>query len=175
MKEPTPRSKLPPRSSDNEKRRLHPAPIEATVVQLLKNAKYHGISKHKANPQQFGLPAYGKPRGDATLCDDHANFQPTQMANVPALLARGITAGLIGKVEVQGIPTMVWTVADDGWIFEARITNPAQADYHGYPVRSSEAIAEKVYRRFADWAVLAGGGAEKAAAGNCKELYGFAS
>jgi hypothetical protein len=88
-------------------------------------------------------------------------------------LARGIAAGLIGKVEIQGVPTMLWTISDQGWIFEARITNVGLADYHGYPVRPSESIAEQVYNQFKDWAGAQGGDADRRAVVNCCALYGF--
>jgi len=172
MKKPTPRA-LPPRASDNDKRRLNQMPDQAAITRLLQTATYRGISRHKGNPRQFGLPPNNRPRGDETLCDVHANFQPADMATVPTLLRRGLTAGLIGEVETQGIPTMIWTVADDGWIFEARITNAGRPDYHGYPVRASEAIAKIVYDRFADWANQHGGGREIAAADACRALYGL--
>ena len=52
-------------------------------------------------------------------------------------------------------------------------TNPAQADYHGYPVRPSEAIAAKIYARFREWADAHGTPADKQAAANCAAMYGF--
>lgn len=172
MKKPNPRT-LPPRNSDNDGRRLHDAPLRDVIDRLVQTAQYHGVPRHKANPRAFGLPSYNKKRGDETLCDRDANFRPDQMANVSALLRRGIRAGLIGKLAVQGVPTIVWTVADDGWIFEARVTNPSQADYHGFPVRGSEAIAERVYVHFAQWVRHNGTQQERLAAENCRALYGF--
>lgn len=172
MKRPTPRN-LPLRESDNDGRRLHATPPWEVLERLLQLAQYHGVSKHKANPRAFGLPPYNKKPGDETFCDRHANFRPDQAKDIPILLRRGIRAGLIGKLMVQGVPTILWTVADDGWIFEARVTNSGQADYHGYPVRPSEAIAEIVYRRFTQWARQNGTEQERLAADNCRALYGF--
>jgi hypothetical protein len=122
---------------------------------LASRAVYNGISKHKGEPLKFGMPLYTGRRGDESLCDQHAGFEPGDWSTNPDLLARGIAAGLIGKVESQGVPTMLWTVSDQGWIFEARVTNVGLADYHGYPVRPSESIAEQVYSRFKD-CVLSG-------------------
>ena len=85
---------------------------------MLKAVRYHGSSKHKLHPHLFDLPPFQGSRGDATLCDD-ADFQPADMAEVRALLLRGIRAGLIGHTG-----RILWTVANDGWIFEARETNP---------------------------------------------------
>ena len=172
MKKPAPQA-LSSRKSDNDKRRLKKTPDQATLARLLRTATYQGISRHKGNPRQFGLPPHNRPRGDETLCDVHANFQPGDMATLPVLLRRGLRAGLVGEVETQGIPTIIWTVADNGWIFEARITNVGRAEYHGYPVRASEAIARIVYDRFANWARMHGGPQEIAAADTCRALYGF--
>lgn len=127
--------------------------------------KYEGSSKHKRHPHLYGLPPFTGSRGDATLCDEHANFRQDDMAKVPLLIKRGIQAGLVG--------TALWTVADNGWIYEARVTNAVQSQYHGYPVRPTEAIAEAVYRRFLDWSQKHGSAADKKAASNCQALYGF--
>jgi len=99
---------------------------------------------------------------------DNAGFLPDAAPSIPRLLKRGISAGLIGPSA-----RMLWTVGDDGWIFEARITNSEQSEYHGYPVRQTEAIAEKVYQRFVAWAAAHGGAADQQAATLCQQLYGF--
>ena len=174
MNRPPRRPDIPPRRSDNEKRRLHPEPgIVVRATARLHVVTYHGISKHKRDPTRFGLPHYSGRRGDESLCDDHANFEPDQMPGVPAMMQRGIRAGLLGHLISQGVPTMLWAVADSGWIFEARVTNIAVPDYHGYPVRPSEASAELVFRRFHVWAETDGDGADRRAAQACQALYGF--
>lgn len=83
------------------------------------------------------------------------------------MLKRGLQAGLVGENDI------IWAVADDGWIYEARITNVIQNEYHGYPVRSTEPIAEMVCERFMDWAQNNGNQTALQAANNCKKLYGF--
>jgi hypothetical protein len=136
---------------------------------LLQKAHYVGSPKHKKNPIAFGLGPFSGERGDRTLCDEHAGFTPSRMADVPAMLRRGIEAGLIGKGE------MLWAVCDSGWIYEARITNRDQSEYHGYPVRPLETIARKVFDRFEEWAssdpvrqqVLT------TTLENCRNRYGF--
>jgi hypothetical protein len=37
------------------------------------------------------------------------------------------------------------------WIYEARITNPGSALYHGYPVLPNEAIARRVLVHYAEY------------------------
>ena len=113
------------RRSDNEKRRLLRDPTDNLVQDMLNYVHYQGSPKHKLQPHLFGLPPFSGQRGDATLCDD-ADFDPDQMAEIPMLIRRGIRAGLIGHTQ-----RIIWTVADDGWIFEARETNRATAEFHG--------------------------------------------
>jgi hypothetical protein len=159
---------MPPRRSDHDKRRLQRQPLDANVTaELLASARYVGSAKHKLHPHLYGLPPFIGERGDATLCDSHAGFEPQHMMAIPAMLRRGILAGLIGTGR------LLWTVADNGWIFECRITNVGQSEYHGYPVRKSEPIGELIYRRYAGWASTDGSREDKRAAEQCKALYGF--
>lgn len=162
-----PRRPLHRRKSDNEKRRLWPDPPQSVIERMLNTVWYHGSSKHKLHPHLFDLPPFLGSRGDATLCDD-ADFDPDDMKDVPMLLRRGIRAGLIGHTG-----RLLWTVADDGWIFEARETNHATGEYHGYPVLRSEAIAQKVFRRFSRWANAQGDATERSASAFCKLRYVF--
>jgi hypothetical protein len=167
MKKPNPRpSGLPRRLSDNNKRRLRDLPIPNTD-ELRSKIRYVGSSKHKANPHLFGLPPYIGARGDATLCDAHSGFSPTDMQSVPDMLNRGIRAGLIGE---NG---ELWTLSDSGWIFECRLTNTAQWEYHGYPVRGSDAMAELVFQRFASWTRANGDSRDEGRVRQCRALYGF--
>ena len=165
MKKPKPRTDIPPRNKNNNKRKLAEVVSDEVVATLLTTAHYKGSSKHKRNPAIFGLEPFNGRRGDATLCDEHAQMQPKDMARIPMLTTRGITARLVG--------TNIWTVDDTGWIFEARLTNSEQTEYHGYPVRPNEPIAEPVFRRFKAWADEFGQASDKQAALNCAALYGF--
>ena len=84
------------------------------------------------------------------------------------MIRRGLRAGLIGHGN-----RIIWAVADDGWIFEGRLTNVATNEFHGYPVRPSEAIAELVYKRFSSWAITRGTSQDQLAAKACRDRYGF--
>lgn len=165
MKKPPKRPDIPPRKSDNNKRRLAPDVTDEKVATLLKNVTYKGSPKHKRNPTLFNLEPFNGKRGDATLCDEHAQFQKSDMVRIPGLITRGIKARLVG--------INLWTVDDKGWIYEARLTNADQAEYHAYPVRPGEAIAKPVYDRFRAWADEFGQPVDKQAAVNCAALYGF--
>jgi hypothetical protein len=168
MKKPLGRAKLQSRNQDNLKRRLEKTVDLERIEKLRTIVTYGGSSKHKKHPHLFGLEPFHGDRGDSTLCDSHAGFQPSDMAKIPDLIDRGLKAGLLGE------NSLLWTVGDDGWIFEGRLTNPSRADYHGYPVRPNErAIAARVYDRFRSWVSSKGDEVDKQAAINCAALYGF--
>ena len=167
LKRPTKRPDMPARRSDNDKRRLLSGPDTERIQELRQNIRYQGSSKHKQHPHLYDLEPFHGKRGDETLCDRDANFGTEQMATVPQMIDRSIQAGLLGE---NG---MLWAVADNGWIYEARLTNAGQFEYHGYPVRASEAIARPVYERFTEWAQTHGDPSACRAATNCRQLYGF--
>ena len=83
------------------------------------------------------------------------------------MIQRGLDAGLVGE---NGI---VWAIADSGRIHEAGNTNIGLTEYHGYPVRSTEAIAEAVCRRFRGRARNNGNHAARRAVRHCRIRYGF--
>ncbi len=164
---PPPRRRMRHRRSHNEKRRLMQEPSPDLIQRMLDNAWYEGSSKHKRHPHLFNLEPFNGDRDDATLCDVAA-FRPEDMRLIPSLLRRGIRAGLIGHTG-----RTLWTVSDDGWIFEARETNRDSDQYHGYPVLPEETIARIVYDRFADWCRDQGTVGDRTARDSCRLRYGF--
>lgn len=163
MKKPPKRRDIPPRDADNNKRRLLEPEEAQKRAQMLADFQYEGSSKHKKNPHLFKLAPFQGDRGDRTLCDRDADFLPQDAVRIPILKQRALNAALVG--------TRIWTVDDNGWIYELAVTNAVQMQYHGYPVRPSEAIAEPVFRRFWDWAERHGAAADKKAAAACKSRY----
>ncbi len=140
------------RSSENDKRRLRePIPDAAAREALAARARFSGSGKHKLEPRAFGLEPASSDEDD-TYCDGHAGFRPDDMARTGRLLRRGLLAGLIGRNDKQGDPTLIWTVDDNGWVYEGRITTPSQALYHAYPLLPSDAFAKMVIARYAEWA-----------------------
>lgn len=77
---------------------------------------------------------------------------PDDITKVPILLERGILVGLTSDTESAGKPRLIWTVDDNGWVYEARLTNAGAGLYHGYPLLPGDAMAIKVVARFSDWA-----------------------
>ena len=167
LNKPGKRPDRPRRRSDNNKRRLLPNPDPAHIAELQQNVRYQGSPKHKKHPHLHNLAPFRGSQGDATLCDRDATISPKDQGKIPGMIQRGLAAGLVGKNDV------IWAVADDGWIYEGRITNAETKEYHGYPVLRSEAIAKCVYDRFAEWANRNGDMPAQQAAQNCSKLYGF--
>lgn len=156
------------RRPDNVKRRLLAVPEDELLQGLMGSVRYRGSFRHKRDPLAFGLEiSPGSTRGDATLCDEHAGFTPTKTGTIPMLVRRGLRAGLVGR------GNLIWTVADDGWIFEGRPTNVVTSEYHGYPVLEWESIARLVYKRYSEWARTFGSNRDRIAAEQCKIRYRF--
>jgi hypothetical protein len=140
------------RASSNDPRRLsETVPSQTERTALASRATFDPYAKHKRHPAAFGLQPYEGEHEDPSYCDEHAGFAPADMVRVPALLQRGIAAGLYGKSKKKGDPGLLWSVDDNGWIYEAQITNPGYAVYHAYPVLPNEAIARKVLMRYTDF------------------------
>ena len=167
MRRPTTRRDRRPRRSVNDKRRLLPQPSEALIEGLVGSVSYGGSEKHKRHPIAFGLSISGGSKGDATLCDEHAGFTSDKVRTIPNLIERGLRAGLVGR------RNLIWTVGNDGWIFEGRPTNVVTSEYHGYPVLKGEAIARPVYERYSEWARTCGSDQDRIAAEECRIRYRF--
>ena len=167
MKRPTTRRDRHLRRPGNPRRGLLQKPESKLIEQLMKTVCYKGSWKHKMQPLEFGVSISHGSRGDATLCDEHAGFDKAKVSSIPRLIKRGLRAGLVGR------GNLIWTVGDDGWIFEGRPTNVETSEYHGYPVLGWEPIARPVYVRYSEWAQTSGIDLDRIAAEQCRVRYGF--
>jgi len=151
-KKPDPRI-IDARTQDNQNRRLLPdMPARALREQLAGRVGYEGSGAHKADPYGWGLEPYRGRRRDRTFCDLHARFAISDCERIPRLLRRGVLGGLISDHAMKGDPGMLWTIDDNGWIYELRITHQGRAIYHGYPVLPSDPLARKIIARLSAWA-----------------------
>ena len=66
-------------------------------------------------------------------------------------MARGVEAGLVSAQLRDDDPALIWTVDDNDWVYEARLTTAGQALYHGYPLLPRDAFARKIIARYLDW------------------------
>lgn len=146
-KKPAPRIVVQ-RSRDNANRRLlATVPTAARRTELSAQASYGPYSKHKFNPTAYKLKPYAGPDTERTYCDAHAKFGVGDFVRIPTLLNRGVMLGLWSDQRNGDVPSLLWTIDDNGWIFELRITNPGQAQYHGYPILPGDAFARHVLVR----------------------------
>lgn len=147
------------------KRRLEENAPQAEVEARFADITYGGSQKHKAHPDLFGLTSSGFPPPDATLCDRDADFAQADMTRIPALFDRARRARLIGN--------LIWTVDDNGWVYELQLTNSGRNEHHGYPLRAGDPFVEKIFRFFAAWAVHDGTENDRRAAEACRNRYGL--
>lgn len=168
-----PPRRTPPTPRNPRGRRLRqPAPDDAYLQALANRATFAPWEKHKADPRRFGLPLYtGSRDEETTYCDADAGFEPNDIVRVPIWLHTGILAGLVGKNDLNGDPTLLWALSEDGWIFEGRITLPGNAIYHGYPVLPNEAIAISVLDRYSLWGQQRNDEHAQAISNHCRRRY----
>lgn len=149
-KKPEPRIKAQ-RSRNNVSRQLITAlPTMALRKELSARVTYGPYSKHKFNPTAYKLTPYAGQDEERTYCDAHADFGKKDFIRIPTLLVRGVMLGLWSDQNDGDAPRLLWTLDENGWIFELRITNAGQAQYHGYPVLPGDAFARHVLVRARD-------------------------
>ncbi len=136
------------RSRNNAKRSLTASlPSAESRVELLERATYGPYSKHKFNPTAYKLSPYAGQDEERTYCDAHAGFGKDSFERIPKLIERGVRLGLWSDQNDGDNPSLLWTLDESGWIFELRITNSGQAQYHGYPILRGDAFARCVLVR----------------------------
>lgn len=146
-KKPVPRIVIQ-RSRNNANRRLIATmPTTASRAELSACVNYGAYSKHKYNPTAYKLRPYAGPDVERTYCDAHSNFGMGDFIRIPTLLNRGVMLGLWSDQSSGDVPSLLWTIDESGWIFELRITNSGQAQYHGYPILPGDAFARHVLVR----------------------------
>lgn len=116
------------RRSNNPKRRIAPLGsfTEADKESLLRMSRYVGSALHKRNPANYGFYPPVNPRGHKSLCDDVRSI-PLQEAQ--RLFESGIRKGIVSTYKQDGIPKYVWSVDEQGEVYEAKLGNDG---YHGY-------------------------------------------
>lgn len=108
---------------------------------------YGPYAKHKFHPTAYKLRPYAGQDEERTYCDAHAGFGRDDFGRIRTLLTRGVMLGLWSDQNDGDVPSLLWTLDTTGWIFELRITNSGQAQYHGYPVLPADAFARHVLAR----------------------------
>lgn len=105
---------------------------------VARRVTYTGSALHKNYPSPAGPPAL---RADKVKCD----FYPA--AQWPLLLKglrEAIQAGFVGDFR-GGFPFRAWLWIN-GVLHEARLTNEATGDYHGFPINDPRQYPEPMDR-----------------------------
>lgn len=115
---------------------------EEEKAQLRKVARYEGSPHHKTNPGDFGLVPPSAPRQDKTRCDEAGVFRRSVAQK---LLAAAIERGIASEATAtDGLPKQLWAVNESGQVFEAMYGGSQPGCYHGYPIRRSDPLFEKI-------------------------------
>lgn len=102
--------------------------------ELATQVTYTGSPKHKTYPSPAGPPAK---RADAAKCDRYA---PEDWAKLRDALQLAIRAGCVSEFRGK-FPFRAW-VWINGVLHEARLTNEATGDYHGFPLNDPSQYPE---------------------------------
>jgi hypothetical protein len=54
--------------------------------------------------------------------------------------------GLVDSRSVGEFPSLIWSVREDGVVFEAELENASQGEYHGYPMPLSDPLRPEILR-----------------------------
>ena len=125
------------RIRDNPKsRKVLPPPAEAPPIEeIAQKARYAGSTHHRTMPDKHGRSPTNK-RG-RTKCPKDLQQNPDL---VQEWLKQGILLRQFGKfAKGDKFPRVVW-YKDGETIFEARLTNRASGEYHGFALRSGQTV-----------------------------------
>lgn len=124
------------RPGNNPKRRI--ASIErlseAERSSLARNIRYVGSGHHKRSPADYGLDRTS-PRPHKSLCD---GSKTVSLREANALIKKGILSGMFSDFFINGHPKFIWSVGDDGEVYEAKTDIVALGAYHGYPLEEED-------------------------------------
>jgi hypothetical protein len=130
------------RLGNNPKRRI--APIKCLSNQeklrLERSVRYVGSGHHKRSPANYGFSRVN-PRPTKSLCDLE-RYIPLDEAI--KLLKNGIQYGLFSEPRDDSFPKFIWSVSDEGEVFEAKTDSNGTGEYHGYPLEEEDMMYKYV-------------------------------
>jgi hypothetical protein len=95
--------------------------------QLAQRVTYTGNPEHKTYRSPAGPPT---PRADKAKCDQYAAERWPELLDA---LRLAIRAQSVSAFDDHGFPRRAWVWINDV-LHEARLTNSATGDYHGFPI-----------------------------------------
>jgi hypothetical protein len=102
---------------------------------LAARASYGGNPEHKRSPGDYGLIPPASPRPGKTLCDGTRNIPKEEATD---LLVGGLLKGMCSQCNSETFPKNIWSVSENGEVFEAQLENQVEGIYHGYPVPNDD-------------------------------------
>jgi len=127
--------KKPPRRTRkprNKKRVLvvaseNRAAASALLTKASQSAVYKGSPYHRVRGSKMGASA-DRQWPDASKCDPNLTRE-----TATRVLRAAIRDGQVSAAWRDGFPRMVWAMID-GVLYEARLSNSTQGEYHAYPL-----------------------------------------
>jgi hypothetical protein len=107
---------------------------------LSKAFTYVASGHHKRNPADYGLERTN-PRPTKSLCDK-VRIIPVKEANL--LVKNGIARGMVSTFKCGGFPKYIWSVGEDGEVYEAKTDENAAGTYHGYRLEEEDDMRDVV-------------------------------
>lgn len=132
------------RSGNNPKRRIIPlTQLDADArEQLAARVRYVGSGHHKRSPADYGMDRTS-PRPTKSLCDA---AKLVTLDEARRLLREGILRAMVSPLGNDSFPKYVWSVADDGEVYEAKTHPNTPGQYHGYPLEAEDDMRSYVTR-----------------------------
>jgi len=119
-----PRRRHPPR------RTIETVSDGVDLTALSERVSYVGSPEHKTFPSFAGPP---RPRADASKCDPKL----ADVVELTGWLREAVKAGAVGALWEGDFPRYAWC-RRGGVAYEARLVNPVQGQYKGYPLQPGE-------------------------------------
>ena len=131
------------RLGNNPKRRIELASRVSVQEreELAGRLIYVGSAHHKTKPGDYGFRPPVSPRPSKSICD---GIRIIPLKEARELFRRGIINGMFSRVS-EGMPKYVWSVGEDGQVYEAKIGN---GGYHGYRLEDEDEMRAIVKREW---------------------------
>jgi hypothetical protein len=134
-----------PREGNDPRRRIvkldRLKPEERT--QLAARITYLGSGYHKRFPAAGGYdfgPAAG-PRPAKSVCD---GIRVVPKAEAEQLLRNGVLMGMFSDPLEDGLPMYVWSIDQQGEVYEAKTHPNNRGQYHGYRLEENDPMRARV-------------------------------
>lgn len=105
---------------------------------------YGGSAIHKLHPGNYGFEPPQNPRPSKSPCDLK---RTVLLEEAETLLSDGIDRGMFSRPTESGLPKYIWSVDEDGEVYEAKAKSDQETVYHGYRLAEDERDMRKLILR----------------------------